>query len=55
MPAFVFVSARLSIRQPQEDALLIERSIAVAKLQTFGRDIVDGGETFHSENHINPS
>jgi hypothetical protein len=47
------VGAHLAIVQPQEDALLIERPFSVAESETFGGDIVDGGDAIHSENDIN--
>jgi len=54
MPTLVLVGAHLAIGQPQEDAFLIKWSIAVVESQTFGGDIVEGGDTFHSQNDINP-
>ena len=54
MAALVLVGAHLAIGQPQEDALFVERSIAVAESETFGGNIVDSGDTIHSGNHTNP-
>jgi hypothetical protein len=53
MSTFVLVRAHLTTVQPHKDALFVEWSIAVAESETFGGVIVDGGDTFHSENHIN--
>jgi len=55
MPTFVLVGADLTIGQFQEDAFLFEWSFAVIESETFGGDFVECGDSFHSENDINPS
>jgi hypothetical protein len=55
VPAFILIGANPTVRQPQEDTLLFEGSFVVFEPQTFGRDIIEYGETLHSENGINAS